>query len=63
MFTIKDILRIEVAPALGCTEPAAVALCTAAAGSLLKEKELKSIDVWLSPSIYKNAFAVFHIHI
>lgn len=58
MFTIKDILRIEVAPALGCTEPAAVALCTAAAGSLLKEKELKSIDLWLSPSIYKNAFAV-----
>lgn len=58
MFTIKDILRIEVAPALGCTEPAAVALCTAAAGSLLTDKALKSVDVWLSPSIYKNAFAV-----
>ena len=58
MFTIKDILRIEVAPALGCTEPAAVALCTAAAGSLLTDKNLQSVDVWLSPSIYKNAFAV-----
>lgn len=58
MFTIKDILRIEVAPALGCTEPAAVALCTAAAGSLLNNKTLESVDVWLSPSIYKNAFAV-----
>ena len=58
MFTIKDILRIEVAPALGCTEPSAVALCTAAAGSVLKNKKLKSVDVWLSPSIYKNAFAV-----
>ncbi len=58
MYTIKDILRIEVAPALGCTEPAAVALCTAAAGSLLDDKTLTSVDVWLSPSIYKNAFAV-----
>lgn len=58
MFTIKDILRIEVAPALGCTEPAAVALCAASAGSLLADKSLKSVHVWLSPSIYKNAFAV-----
>jgi L-cysteine desulfidase len=58
MYTIKDILRIEVAPALGCTEPAAVALCTAAAGSLLGDKELESLELWLSPSIYKNAFAV-----
>lgn len=58
MFSIKDILRIEVAPALGCTEPAAVSLCTAAAGSVLEDKDIQSIEVWLSPSIYKNAFAV-----
>ena len=58
MYTIKDILRIEVAPALGCTEPAAVALCTAAAGSLLSGKELKSMELWVDPGIYKNAFAV-----
>ena len=58
MYTIKDILRIQVAPALGCTEPGAVALCTAAAGSLLRDKTLESLEVWLSPSIYKNAFAV-----
>ncbi len=58
MYTIKDILRIEVAPALGCTEPAAVALCTAAAGSLLSDKELKSMELWVDPGIYKNAFAV-----
>ena len=56
LYTIKDILRIEVAPALGCTEPAAVALCTAAAGSLLSDKELQSMELWLSPNIYKNAF-------
>jgi len=58
MYTIKDVLRIEVAPALGCTEPSAVALCTAAAGSLLSDKNLESIELWLNPSIYKNAFAV-----
>ncbi len=58
MYSIKDILNIEVAPALGCTEPAAVALCTAAAGQVLVDKNLDSIELWLSPSIYKNAFAV-----
>ena len=57
-YTIKDVLKIEVAPALGCTEPAAVALCTAAAASLLKQKTLESIELWLSSNIYKNAFAV-----
>jgi len=58
MYTIKEILRIEVAPALGCTEPAAVALCAAAAGSLLSSRELSGIRLALSPNIYKNAFAV-----
>ena len=58
MYTIKDILRIQVAPALGCTEPAAVALCTAAAGSLLSDRELESMELWVDPGIYKNAFAV-----
>jgi L-cysteine desulfidase len=58
LYTIKDILRIQVAPALGCTEPAAVALCTAAAGSLLSDRELKSMELWVDPGIYKNAFAV-----
>jgi L-cysteine desulfidase len=58
MYTVKDILRIEVAPALGCTEPAAVALCTAAAGSLLPDKGVDAIELWLSPNIYKNAYAV-----
>ena len=58
MYTIKDILRIQVAPALGCTEPAAVALCTAAAGSLLSDRDLESMELWVDPGIYKNAFAV-----
>ncbi len=57
-FTVKEILSMEVAPALGCTEPAAVALCSAAAGSLIPGKGLDQMDLWLSTNLYKNAFAV-----
>lgn len=56
-YTVKDILRIEVAPALGCTEPAAIALGAAAAASLLPGEEIKLIEVWVNPNIYKNALA------
>jgi len=57
-YQVKDILRIEVAPALGCTEPSAVALSAAAATSLLKDKSITAIEVWLDPNIYKNGLAV-----
>ena len=57
-YTVKDILRLEVAPALGCTEPAAVALCAATAASLLPLKNISFIEVWLDPNIYKNAMGV-----
>jgi L-cysteine desulfidase len=57
-YNIKHILHLGVLPALGCTEPAAVALCAAAAAALLKEKELSSIELWVSPNIYKNAMGV-----
>ncbi len=57
-YAIKDILKLEVAPALGCTEPTAVALCTAAAAGLLDGQEINSIEVFLDPNIYKNAMAV-----
>jgi L-cysteine desulfidase len=57
-FTVKDILRVEVAPALGCTEPAAIALGAAAAASLLKSEEITAIEIWVDPNIYKNGIAV-----
>lgn len=57
-YKIKDILHLEVVPALGCTEPAAVALCAAAAVTLLPGKDLSGIELWVSRNIYKNAMGV-----
>jgi L-cysteine desulfidase len=57
-YTVKDILRIQVAPALGCTEPVAIALGAAAAVSLLPNKQIDDIEIWVDPNIYKNGLAV-----
>ncbi len=57
-YSIKEILKLQVAPALGCTEPTAVALCAAAAASILSHKEFNSIEVSVDPNIYKNGMAV-----
>ena len=57
-YTIKDLLRHQVAPALGCTEPVAVALAAAAAASLLPAREFDTIEAWTDPNIYKNGMAV-----
>ncbi len=57
-FTVKDILKMEVALAFGCTEPVAIALGAAAAASLLPKKEFDTIEIWIDPNIYKNGMAV-----
>ena len=57
-FSAKDILQMQVAPALGCTEPVAIALGAAAAASLLPGEEINRIEVWLDPNIYKNGLGV-----
>jgi L-cysteine desulfidase len=57
-FTVKDVLSIQVAPALGCTEPVAVALGAAAAVSLLPGKGFDSLEVAVDPNVYKNGLAV-----
>ncbi|MFO7752258.1 MAG: L-serine ammonia-lyase, iron-sulfur-dependent, subunit alpha [Desulfobacteraceae bacterium] len=58
-YSVKDILKFEVSPALGCTEPTAVALGAAAAVSLLeKQKKPDHIEIRLDPNIFKNGLAV-----
>ncbi len=54
---IIRLMRREVVPALGCTEPAAVALCVAKATSLLGSIP-HHLDLRLSGNIIKNALGV-----
>ncbi|MGM9838247.1 MAG: serine dehydratase subunit alpha family protein [Paludibacteraceae bacterium] len=54
---LLQLLHQEVVPAIGCTEPMAVALCIAKAKERLGG-EPASIYVALSKNIYKNALAV-----
>ena len=63
MLTISDrkniiaLLQKEVTPAIGCTEPTAVALAVAKAKEVLGELP-DQIDVFLSTNILKNAMGV-----
>jgi L-cysteine desulfidase len=59
MFTLKEFLQKEVKPALGCTEPGAVALAVARACQELDDpRRISFIGVMVSDSIYKNGMAV-----
>ncbi|MDE6337489.1 MAG: L-serine ammonia-lyase, iron-sulfur-dependent, subunit alpha [Muribaculaceae bacterium] len=58
--TRKEIISLinrEVVPAIGCTEPVAVALCVAKAKELLGELP-QHIELYLSGNILKNAMGV-----
>ena len=54
---IIALIHEEVVPAIGCTEPMCVALCTARATELLGQRP-ERIDAWLSGNIIKNAMGV-----
>ena len=54
---IINLIKREVVPAIGCTEPAAVALCTAYAVEALGSRPDK-IDLKLSANMLKNAMGV-----
>lgn len=54
---ITALIQREVIPAMGCTEPAAVALCVAKATETLGQQPQR-IEVWLSANVLKNALGV-----
>lgn len=58
MSDYEKLLEEELLLALGCTEPIAIALTAAHAGSLIRERP-ELIDVYASGSIIKNANSVY----
>ena len=54
---IIELIKKEVVPAVGCTEPAAVALCVAYAAEALGTRP-EAVDIKLSANILKNAMGV-----
>ena len=54
---IISLIKKEVVPATGCTEPVAVALAAAQAASLMEQRP-DHVEVLLSPNILKNAMGV-----
>lgn len=59
MFSLKEFLRREVRPALGCTEPGAVALAAArAAEELSRRSAVEAVEIRVSASLFKNGVDV-----
>ena len=58
MYSIKEILRKLVVPALGCTEVVSIALASAYCSSLINRNSIDFIELWLSPDVFRNAFGV-----
>ncbi|MBR1445758.1 MAG: serine dehydratase subunit alpha family protein [Alloprevotella sp.] len=55
---ISALVRRQVVPAIGCTEPVCVALAAARAAELLEERPPARVTVRLSANILKNAMGV-----
>lgn len=53
-----DLLKTEVKPAMGCTEPIAIALAGAAAREAGEHTHIDKIELIVSPNLYKNGLAV-----
>ncbi|MGB3367854.1 MAG: L-serine ammonia-lyase, iron-sulfur-dependent, subunit alpha [Acidaminobacteraceae bacterium] len=56
--TILELLKTEVKPAMGCTEPVAITLCAAKAREISTASYIERFELELSPNLYKNALGV-----
>jgi len=54
---LKEVLKHEVFPALGCTKPIAVTYAASLAGQQAKG-EIKEICIIVDPGVFKNGFVV-----
>ncbi len=54
---VLNVLNNDVKPAVGCTEPVAIALAAAAASSAIQGK-VDKVLIMISPNIYKNGYSV-----
>jgi len=54
---LSEVLKNDVFPALGCTEPIAVAYAASAAAKQL-DGEISEVHISVDPGVYKNGFAV-----
>ena len=55
---VAEWIRAGIKPALGCTEPGAVALAAAYAGKELADGSVTRIEITVDPNVYKNGVAV-----
>ncbi len=55
---IVQTLKEEVVPAMGCTEPVAVALASAKAKELVTFNYINKVEILVSANIYKNGLSV-----
>lgn len=55
--TYVQILKEELVPAMGCTEPIALAYCASKCRDILEDK-IQSIDIYVSGNIIKNVKSV-----
>ncbi len=58
MTILKEVLTREVFPALGCTEPIAVAFAAGLAGREVPDGDLQRVFIVVDPGVYKNGLAV-----
>ncbi len=55
---LLELLKSEVKPAMGCTEPVAITLAVAKAREIGKHNDFEKLFIKLSPNIFKNALSV-----